>query len=194
MRWLRRIGWVLATVVASLLTLWAASAIYFDSPLAGLRAVAAVAYLIVVLVVMALLRRRGVGMLVPFVGFALVAVWWFSLKPSSDRNWQPDDVQMAYADINGDQVTIHNFRNRHTEPNRTTPAFGRRAVKLGESAGADISITWWGSPGPRIPSLAQISATRDTSLCRLRRATKLARNTRRWGIFPPVWTYLHRQR
>ncbi len=111
MRWLRRIGWVLATVVASLLTLWAASAIYFDSPLGGLRAVAAVAYLIVVLVVMALLRRRGVGMLVPFVGFALVAVWWFSLKPSNDRDWQPDNAQTAYADINGDQVTIHNFRN-----------------------------------------------------------------------------------
>jgi hypothetical protein len=147
MRWLRRIGWVLATVVASLLTLWAASAIYFDSPLVGLRTVAVAAYLIVVLVVMALLRRRGVGMLVPFVGFAVVAVRWFSLKPSSDRNWQPDDAQTAYADINDDQVTIHNFRNcdYRTEQDYTC-LWETRSYNLANLRGADIFITWWGSP------------------------------------------------
>ena len=49
-------------------------------------------------------------MLFRSAGFALVALWWFSLQPSSNRPWQPDDAESAYAVIAVDQVTIHNVR------------------------------------------------------------------------------------
>ena len=147
MRWLRRTGWVLATIVAVVLSIWAAAAIYFDSPLGHLRPVAAIVYLIVVLGAMALFRRHGRGLLVAVGGFALVAIWWFTLKPSNDRNWQPDNAQTAYADINGDQVTIHNFRycDYRSEQDYTC-RWETRSYNLANLSGADIFITWWGSP------------------------------------------------
>ena len=147
MRWLRRIGVSLAAVVAFALTVWAAAAIYFDSPLAGFRTAGAALYLFVVLTAILLLRRRGVGLLIAFAGFALVALWWFSLKPSNDRNWQPDNAQTAYSDINGDEVTIHNFRNcaYRTEQDYTC-RWETRSYNLANLRGADIFITWWGSP------------------------------------------------
>ena len=147
MRWLRGIGWVLAIVIACLLTVWAAAAIYFDSPLGRLRTAGAVVYFTVVVGATLLLRPRGIGLLVPFAGFALVALWWFSLKPSNDRNWQPDDAETAYADINGEQVTIHNFRNcsYRTEQDYTC-RWETRTYDLPKLRGADIFITWWGSP------------------------------------------------
>jgi hypothetical protein len=137
----------LATIIALLLSLWAVAAIYFDSPLAHWRSVAAVLYLIVILVAMLLFRRRGVGLLIALMGFVFVALWWFTLKPSNDRNWQPDNSQTAYADISGDKVTIHNFRNCNyrTEQDYTC-RWETRTYNLANLRGADIFITWWGSP------------------------------------------------
>ena len=43
--------------------------------------------------------------------FLTTKAWWLMLQPSNDRNWQPDLAVLAYADINGNQVTLHNIRN-----------------------------------------------------------------------------------
>ncbi len=147
MRWLRRIGLALATIIALLLSIWAVAAIYFDSPFGHWRSAAAALYLIVILVAMLLLRRRGVGLLIALAGFALVASWWFTLKPSNNRNWQPDNAQTAYADVNGDVVTIHNFRNcNYRSEQDYTCQWETRTYNLANLRGADIFITWWGSP------------------------------------------------
>ena len=106
---------------------------------------AAIVYLIVVLMAMVFLRRGHLGLIVAFAGFALVALWWFSVKPQSDRDWQPDDAQTAWADINGDEVTIHNVRNCDyvTEKNYSC-RWETRSYNLTNLSGADIFITWWG--------------------------------------------------
>ena len=84
-------------------------------------------------------------MVVLFVGFAVVALWWFSLKPSDHRNWQPDNAQAAYADINGDHITIHNFRNcSYVTEHDYTCQWETRSFDLANLTGADIFITWWG--------------------------------------------------
>ena len=36
----------------------------------------------------------------------VVLAWWFTLRPSNDRNWQPDVAQTAWAEIAGDIVTL----------------------------------------------------------------------------------------
>ncbi len=144
---LRRIVVACATIVAVGFTAWAAAAIYFDSPLSSLRVFAAVGYLIVLLAGMLLLRRHNIGLLVAIAGFAVVALWWFTLKPSNHHNWRPDNAESAYADINGDQITIHNFRNcdYRTETDYTC-AWETRFYNLANLREADIFITWWGSP------------------------------------------------
>ena len=147
LKWLRRIVLALVTIVALGLTVWTAAAIYFDSPLGVFRTIAALLYLIVILGAMLFLRRHASGLLIAIGGFVLVALWWFSLKPSNQRNWQPDNAETAYADINGDQITIHNFRNcdYQTEQDYTCH-WETRSYNLANLRDADIFITWWGSP------------------------------------------------
>ncbi len=147
LQWLRRIVFALAIVIALMVTVWSAAALYFDSPFPPLRAPAAVLYLIVVLAALWLLRGRHLGLLVAFAGFAVVLLWWLTIKPTNRSDWQPDDAETAYADINGDQVTIHNFRNcdYRTEKDYTCH-WETRSYNLANLRGADIFITWWGSP------------------------------------------------
>jgi len=143
--WLRRIVFAVALIVALVLTIWSAAALFFDSPFPALRTPAAIAYLIVIVAAVFLLRRNHLGIIVAFAGFALVALWWFSLKPLSDRDWQPDDAQTAWADINGDEVTIHNVRNcDYVTEKEYTCHWETRNYNLVNIRGADIFITWWG--------------------------------------------------
>jgi len=143
--WLRRIVFTFAYVVALLLTVWTVGAIYFDSPFSALRAAAAVVYLIVVLAALVFVRRQHLGLVVAYASFVLVASWWFTLKPSSHRDWQPDDAETAWAEINGDQVTIHNIRNcDYVTEKDYTCRWETRSYNLSHLRGADLFITWWG--------------------------------------------------
>jgi uncharacterized protein DUF4105 len=142
---LGRIILALLFIVALLLTIWSSAALYFDSPVAVLRPPAAVVYLIVVLAALVLMRRHQMGLVVAFAGFALVALWWFSLKPSGNRNWQPDNAETASADINGDHITIHNVRNcSYVTEKDYTCQWETRSYDLANLSGADLFITWWG--------------------------------------------------
>ena len=145
MLWLGRIILALLFIVALLLTIWSSAALYFDSPFPALRAPAAVVYLIVVLAALVLMRRHQMGLVVAFAGFALVVLWWFSLKPSGNRNWQPDNAETASADINGDHITIRNVRNcSYVTEKDYTCQWETRSYDLANLSGADLFITWWG--------------------------------------------------
>ncbi len=147
MVWLRRIAFTFIVIVALGLTAWSAAAIFFDSPFPHLRTPGAILYLIVVLGAMLSLRRRHLGVLLAFVGFAVVVTWWFTIKPSNSRDWQADDAQTYYADINGDNVTIHNVRLcDYITTKDYTCKWETKSYNLSNLNGADIFITWWGSP------------------------------------------------
>jgi hypothetical protein len=142
------IGFAFAVLIAVLLSLWAVAALYFDSPVPALRAPLAALYVIAVAVAAWRLAHRGhMGLFVAFAAFAIVAIWWFSLKPSNDRDWQPDNARTAHADISADAVTIHDVRNcNYRTEGDYTCHWETRAYNLANLRGADIFITWWGSP------------------------------------------------
>jgi hypothetical protein len=144
---LRKLVLVLLTIIALLVTVWAAAALYFDSPYPALRPVLAMLYVVVIVGALLLLRRNHAGLVIAWAAFAIVALWWFTLKPTNTSDWQQDNAQTAYADINGDQVTIHNVRNcdYRTETDYTCQ-WETRSYNLSNLRGADIFITWWGSP------------------------------------------------
>ncbi len=145
MHLLRNVSFAILVVVAFLLTLWATAALYFDFQIASLRVPLAVLYLFLVLGAFFLLHHHPGRIVVFFVGFAIVALWWFSLKPSGDRNWQPDNAQTAWADIAGEHITIHNFRNcSYVTEKDYTCQWETRSFDLENLTGADLFITWWG--------------------------------------------------
>jgi hypothetical protein len=145
MRVLKYIGWTFAWLAAFVCATWATGALYFDFPTA--HAPAAILFVIVLVAAVIFLRGRLLKLAAVFAAFAVVALWWLTLKPSNDRPWQPDVAETAWAEINGDDVTVHNVRNcdYRTETDFTTH-WETRTVRLSQITGMDLAIMYWGSP------------------------------------------------
>jgi len=128
------------------LTLWATAALYFDARIPSLRVPLAVAYLLVVIAIW-IFKCRWVATALTFCAFVLVLVWWLSLKPSNDRDWQPDLATLAYADLNGNQVTLHNIRNcdYRTETDFDVRYYDK-TFDLDKLRSVDLYMVYWGSP------------------------------------------------
>jgi hypothetical protein len=147
MKAIRFIAWILAWFGAFVCAAWATGALYFDFPILTLRAPVAIMFLIVLFVSVIFIRGKLRRLVAALGGFALVLGWWLTLKPSNNRPWPPDVAQTAWAEINGDEVTIHNVRNcdYRTEADYT-PHWETRTVRISQITGIDLAINYWGSP------------------------------------------------
>ena len=79
--------------------------------------------------------------------FALVLTWWLFMPPSNNRDWQPDMMTLAWAEIIGDKVAIHNIRN--SDYQSETDFIVRHYDKtfdLSTLKGVDLFLVYWGSP------------------------------------------------
>ncbi len=85
--------------------------------------------------------------LIFLVFFTLILTWWLLIPPSNNRNWQPDLAILAWADIEGNQVTIHNIRNNDylTETDFTVRHYDK-TFDLSQLKGIDLFLVYWGSP------------------------------------------------
>ncbi len=146
-RFLRRIGIGLAWLLLAGLSVWAVAALYFDLSFPRLPLLTPIVYILGLVAVTYFVKRRRLRMGACLTGFLLVLAFWLSLKPSNNRNWQPDDSQMPWADVDGDRVTIHNFRNcdYRTELDYTCQWL-TKTVLLSQLRGIDLFVTYWGSP------------------------------------------------
>jgi hypothetical protein len=141
--------WIFRTLAsilaAGVLTLWAASALYFDLPLASFRKPFAAVYLMAVASTLVFYRRFA--FMIAVAAFIFVLVWWLSLKPSNTRNWQADVAQTPWAEINSDQVTVHNVRHcDYRAEFDYTCEWQTRTLDLSKLRGLDMALTYWGSP------------------------------------------------
>jgi len=53
-------------------------------------------------------RRAALGIV---AAFSLILAAWLAIPPSNQRDWQPDVAVLAFAEVRGDRVTVHNVRN-----------------------------------------------------------------------------------
>lgn len=145
MKMFRLLAWLLVWIIAILCSAWAFGAIYYDFPV--VRQMAAGILVLILLVAVIFVRGKLRKLVAVFAIFALVLLWWRTLKPSNNGPWQPDVAETAWAEINGDEVTIHNFRNcdYRTETDFTTH-WETRTVRLSQITGLDLAIMYWGSP------------------------------------------------
>jgi hypothetical protein len=127
-------------------TLWATAALYFDVRISWLRLPLATVYGLGMLAVWILIRRSWKRM-VTVAGFVVVVAWWFTLQPSNNRDWLPDVAVLPFAEINGNQITIHNIRNcdYRTETNFDVHYYDK-TFDLDQLRTVDLSLITWGSP------------------------------------------------
>jgi hypothetical protein len=136
---------LLAAIVVALMTAWAALAIYFsDLSPTGLRGALAIAFAAGTALGFAVLPRRRRTLLGFLAVFALVLVWWRQIPPSNDRDWQPEVARLAYADVNGERVTLHNIRNfdYRTETD-FTPRWYDATFDLADLRSGDLIGVYW---------------------------------------------------
>jgi hypothetical protein len=145
MKVLRFLAYAVAWIAAVVCVAWAFGALYFDFPTA--RTFAAILFVLLLLAAIVFVRVKLLKLAIVFGAFALVALWWLTLKPGNDGTWQPDVAETAWAQINGDEVTVHNVRNcdYRTETD-FTPRWEMRTVRLSQITGMDVAINYWGSP------------------------------------------------
>lgn len=135
---LKVLGWSVAVP----LLLWSFGALYYD-------AAPAVAWGLLAAVVAAvvMLRRPGRGWLVVVAGFFGVLIWWLLLSPSHDRVWSPEYARLSWAEIRGNEVTIHEVRNfDYPEGGETVERWETRVINLEDIEGLDVAVNYWGSP------------------------------------------------
>lgn len=132
----------LAVLTSALVVSWTTGALFFDGPspiLVGLQ-------FFVILVVFFFVRGWKRKLSLVCLWFVLVLAWWLMLKPRSDRNWQPDVAQTAWAEVHGDDVTLHNVRNfDYRTATDFTPHWETRTVHLSQITAIDVAVCYWGS-------------------------------------------------
>jgi hypothetical protein len=70
-----------------------------------------------------------------------------TLTPSNNRDWQPDLALLAYADIDGNKITVHNIRNcdYRTETDFDVHHYDK-TFDLQKLRTADLYMVYWGAP------------------------------------------------
>lgn len=77
--------------------------------------------------------------------FLLPLTAFHLMRPANDRPWQADVAQAPYAEVNGDQITIHNVRNcAYRSETEFTPVFETRHYDLAKLRTADVFLVDWG--------------------------------------------------
>ena len=148
---LRRIcgglGRLLLWTVLLLMTAWSAAALYFDIRTSWLGGPLAIVYVVAVVWVWIVVKGRRMKALLTLAAFGLVAAWWFTLKPSNEGNWQQDVARTPYAEVAGNQVTIHEIRDcdYRTETDFDVRYYDK-TVDLNRLRSVDLFMVYWGSP------------------------------------------------
>lgn len=145
--WIRVLsGLAIAAVwlVIAVATIWVVAALYFDVRIASLRIPFSAAYAIFAVAVVFKLRRNLAWLSLAF-GFAAVLSWWLSLQPPENVEWKPDNARTAWAEVNGDAVTIHNLRNcEYRTEDDYSNCWTDRVFHLSNLRGTDLFLTNWG--------------------------------------------------
>ena len=141
LRIVRGACWGLAWLIVLGCVVWAFGALHFDFPV--WKNAVAWTFVIIVLAAVVFLRGAWRKLGTVFLAFAVVLIWWRTLKPTSDADWQPDVARVAWAEIKGDEVTLHNVRNcDYRTKTDFTPHWETRTVRLSQITGVDIAVSY----------------------------------------------------
>jgi hypothetical protein len=146
-RGLRLLGLMALNLALLCATLWAVAALYFDVRVPSLRVPLAAMYALAVVAVWIFIKSRWLARGLTAGGFVVVLAGWFTLQPSNNRDWQPDLAVLAYADIDGNKVTVHNIRNcdYRTETDFDVRHYDK-TFDLQKLRTVDLYMVYWGAP------------------------------------------------
>jgi Domain of unknown function (DUF4105) len=79
--------------------------------------------------------------------FLAVLLWYLSLQPRQNADWQPDVAELPRAELDGDRLTFHNVRNfDYRSETEFTPRWETRSYDLSKLDGLDMFFSHWSGP------------------------------------------------
>ena len=79
--------------------------------------------------------------------FLAVLLWYLSLQPRQNADWQPDVAELPRAELDGDRLTFHNVRNfDYRSEKEFTPRWETRSYDLSKLDGLDMFFSHWSGP------------------------------------------------
>jgi len=144
----RRLAWILFAVVFFALAAWGAAALHFAGPRPPLLADGfACALLLATVVVIGWVRPLGRAVVAAVVLLAAFSLWWQSIEPRNDRDWQVDVARTPRVEIAGDLLTVYDLRNfDYRSETDFTQRWETRTFDLAKLNGLDLFMSYWGSP------------------------------------------------
>jgi len=140
-RWIRNL-------TLSVLVLWSLMAIYYSNlPGSWLRSFCSFLFACALGVAVVRVRPWWVARFVIFAACGVIVIWFLLIPPSNNRDWQADVAMLPYAEISGDQVTLHNVRNcdYRSETDYTVRHYDK-VLELSKLRSVDLFLVYWGSP------------------------------------------------
>jgi hypothetical protein len=139
---------ILVAALVAAMTAWGACFLWLsNAPGAPLRAAMAVVFVIGTLASFVLLKRRWRTVAGFLIAFAVLLAWYFSIRPSNDRQWAPEVAVLPTATVNGNLVEIRNIRNfDYRTGTDFTPRYYDKTFDLDKLQSADFISVHWGSP------------------------------------------------
>jgi hypothetical protein len=144
----RFVLWILAVPSIIGLALWAALALWYTLPVPELVRYVLV-FILAGLAVGGLLaiamKQKFLVATAPFI-FALAAtlIWWSTISPSNNRNWQEDVAKLPSAEINGSFVTLRNVRNfKYRSEIDYSPDWYDKIYDLRKLESLDLIAVYW---------------------------------------------------
>lgn len=133
------------TLLLALVLGWACLALWFDGPTSKpLSGLLAGGFLLAAASLLVLVRPLWRGLVLAGVLWLVVLVWWLSITPQNDRDWQPDVAHLPTATFEGDVVTLHNVRNfDYASKTKFTEYWEDRQYDLSKIKGVDLYLFFW---------------------------------------------------
>jgi hypothetical protein len=76
---------------------------------------------------------------------AVVLAWWSTIRPSNDRDWQPDVARTATATIDNNDLVVHNVRNFNWRSDQDfDQRWEQRTYDLLQLHDVDLVLSYWG--------------------------------------------------
>jgi hypothetical protein len=150
-----RFAHIAGLVLLSLLTItaggWGVLALIFSGSSSDMaRSILAAAFAgvsLAALIALGSRRWRWQAIAGYFALFTILLVWWLSIEPSNERDWQMDVAVLPYATIEGNLITVHNIRNfDYRSETDYTPAYYDKHFDLRELEAVDMVASYWMGP------------------------------------------------
>lgn len=167
-------------------TIWIALAVHYHSRWRLVRLLVSLLPLVIVGAGLYYLPLFPWGAAVWLAAVVVTLVWWFSHRPKSDRDWMIGLDVLPRAELVGDTLTIHQFRNYgYTESGDPIPRYEERTFDLARLSSLDYFLSHWSGP---VMAHTLVSFGFDDGQFL---TVSVEARRERWQSYSPLWGIFH---